>query len=300
MGPRIIACGTGPPERILPATNDMIGLEDSYSDVIAKAQRGLGLDDSALALKARLSIPGLHRLKGGNPEHGPLTQVAEALRLDAESLFALAEGRYEPEASAPEGEFAGISTPYADFFVNAYLVWQGDSGTAIAFDTGANCSGLLRIAKSNNVKIDRIFLTHTHPDHIAELRRLREVTRAPIFVSAEERILEPRTNVIIPGSPSRSGGITVTARSTPGHSPGGLTYVVEGLSRRYVIVGDALFAGSMGGVPASDYESSRKAIRTQILSLPDDSVVCPGHGPLTTVGLEKLHNPFFAGTASRS
>jgi len=85
MVPRIIACRTGPPERILPAINDMIGLEDSYSDVIAKAQRGLGLDDGMLALKAGLSIPELHRLKGGNPEHAPLAQVAGALRLDAEA-----------------------------------------------------------------------------------------------------------------------------------------------------------------------------------------------------------------------
>ena len=76
-----------------------------------------------------------------------------------------------------------------------------------------------------------------------------------------------------------------------------MTYVVEGLPARFAVVGDALFAGSMGGVAPELYAASLKANRQQIFSLPDDTILCPGHGPLTTVGLEKKHNPFYAARA---
>ena len=90
------------------------------------------------------------------------------------------------------------------------------------------------------------------------------------------------------------GGLTITARLTPGHSPGGTTYVVTGLEPGLAVVGDAMFAASMGGVAPEKYAAALKANRAHILSLPEDTVICPGHGPLTTVGLEAKHNPFYA------
>ena len=80
---------------------------------------------------------------------------------------------------------------------------------------------------------------------------------------------------------------------TSGHSPGGMTYVVMGLERPIAVVGDSLFAGSMGGGNVS-YEDAIRNNREKILNLPDETIVCPGHGPLTTVGKEKRENPFFA------
>ena len=87
----------------------------------------------------------------------------------------------------------------------------------------------------------------------------------------------------------------ITARLTAGHSNGGTTYVVEGLRPTIAVVGDALFSASMGGVPPERYPAALRANGEKILSLPDDSIICPGHGPLTTVGEEKKHNPFYAG-----
>jgi hydroxyacylglutathione hydrolase len=80
---------------------------------------------------------------------------------------------------------------------------------------------------------------------------------------------------------------------TSGHSPGGMTFVVTGLSRPVAIVGDSLFAGSMGGGNVS-YDDALRNNREKILTLPDETIVCPGHGPLTSVGKEKRDNPFFA------
>jgi hydroxyacylglutathione hydrolase len=273
-----------------------IPLEDLFTDVIAKAQRGLGVSDEALAQKSGLTLRVVQQVKSGHAERGALERIAAALDLHAESLVELSEDRYRPNVTVPEDGFAMFTTPYGGgMTVNAFLFWRRDARTAIAFDTGSTCSKMIAAAKAAGVKIGMIFLTHTHPDHVADLRRLREFTSAPIFVGSEERLTEPKTIGITTGSSSGAGPLQVKARATPGHSPGGMTYVVEGLPMPFAVVGDALFAGSMGGVAPEHYAAALKANRAQILSLPDETILCPGHGPLTTVGLEKKHNPFYAG-----
>ncbi len=275
-----------------------IPLEDLFTDVIAKAQRGLGLSDDALAAKTGLALRILQRVKGSQPERAPLEKIAAALDLDADALVALSEDRYRPEVTVPDDGFAMFTTPYGGgMTVNSFMFWRSDTRSAVVFDTGSTCSGIIATAKSAVVKIDAIYLTHTHPDHVGDLRRLREFSKAPIFVGNEERLAEPKTIGISAGSSSSAGPLQVKARSTPGHSPGGMTYVVEGLPVPFAVVGDALFAGSMGGVGPDLYAAALKANRAQILSLPDETILCPGHGPLTTVALEKKHNPFYAGRA---
>ena len=84
----------------------------------------------------------------------------------------------------------------------------------------------------------------------------------------------------------------MSARLTWGHAKGGITYVIDGLVTPIAVVGDAMFAGSMGGGMVS-YQDALRTNREEILALPDHTILCPGHGPLTTVGEEKDHNPFF-------
>ena len=88
------------------------------------------------------------------------------------------------------------------------------------------------------------------------------------------------------------GGLSIRAILTSGHSVGGTTFLVDGLSAPVAVVGDALFAGSMGGGMVS-YEDALRNNREKLMTLPDETVVCPGHGPLTTIGEEKVANPFF-------
>ena len=95
-----------------------------------------------------------------------------------------------------------------------------------------------------------------------------------------------------PGDGFKIGTLSVSTRLTKGHSPGGTTYVIHGLDRPVAIVGDALFAQSMGGGMIS-YQDALETNRKEIFTLPDETVVCPGHGPMTSVGEEKAHNPFF-------
>jgi glyoxylase-like metal-dependent hydrolase (beta-lactamase superfamily II) len=97
-----------------------------------------------------------------------------------------------------------------------------------------------------------------------------------------------------PGVTFALGRLQIETRDTSGHSPGGTTYHVHGLDRPLAVVGDALFAGSVGGIK-SGYADALKRIAENILSAQDGTVIAPGHGPLTTVAQEKAANPFFPG-----
>ena len=155
---------------------------------------------------------------------------------------------------------------------------------------------MLALATKENLSVKLILLTHAHPDHVADLPRLREETGATIFISSRESI--PGAEAIEEGKHFRLGKIDIDARSTSGHSPGGMTYVVSGLARPIAIVGDSLFAGSMGGGTVS-YEDALRNNLEKILTLPDETIICPGHGPITSVG-EKARNPFFVGASLMS
>ena len=140
-----------------------------------------------------------------------------------------------------------------------------------------------------------IFLTHTHSDHVAALEGLRDLG-ADVFVPERERDAVPGAVPAMEGQRWTLGELKVDARLTRGHTVGGLTYVVEIASTppRLAVVGDALFAASQGGVPAELYAEALRLNREHILSLPEDTILCPGHGPLSTVGQERRHNPFYA------
>jgi hydroxyacylglutathione hydrolase len=213
------------------------------------------------------------------------------LKLDPASLRKLATGTWSPEAIEVIGGLAQFNTTYGDMTVNAYLIWDPATREAVAFDTGADCRGMLQRIQEEGLTVKLILLTHAHPDHVADLRRLKSATNAPIFISTLER--EEGVEAIAEGKRFQVGSLEIEARLTSGHSPGGMTYVVTGLSRPIAVVGDSLFAGSMGGGNVS-YEDALRNNREKILTLPDETIVCPGHGPLTTVAKEKRDNPFFA------
>ncbi len=270
----------------------MIPLEDNFADIIGKAQRGLRLSDSELAEKARVNSQTLRKLREGEFDELALLRVAPVLGLSARALCELATGAWKPEKRENFDGVAQFSTSYGGMLVNSYLSWNPDTKHAAAFDTGADCAGMLRLATKENLSVRLILLTHTHSDHVADLPRLREKTGAHVFAPAREKI--PGAEPVDEGKHFHLGKVDIEARLTWGHSPGGMTYVVTGLARPIAIVGDSLFAGSMGGGNVSYNDAVRNNLE-KILTLPDETIICPGHGPMTTVGEEKQHNPFFAG-----
>jgi hydroxyacylglutathione hydrolase len=268
-----------------------IPLEDNVSDIIGKAQRGLGVSDSQLAERSGVRVEKIRKLRDGEFDDNAVERVAPVLKLDAAALRKLAAGKWNPESIGEVEGLAQFNTTYHDVTVNAYLVWDPVSREAVTFDTGADCSDMLQRIEKENLSVRLILLTHAHPDHVADLRRLRKATGASVYISELET--EEGAEAIAEGKRFRAGSLEIEVRLTSGHSPGGMTYVITGLSRPIAIVGDSLFAGSMGGGNVS-YDDALRNNREKILTLPDQTIICPGHGPLTTVAKEKRDNPFFA------
>jgi glyoxylase-like metal-dependent hydrolase (beta-lactamase superfamily II) len=266
-----------------------IPLEDTFADVVGKAQRGLGLSDDVVAQRSGITTAQLSAFKGGTFDENVARKLATALNLSAEALVELGKKAWYPPTHQVEG-LAAFNTPYEDMTVNSYLVFDPKTKEAAAFDTGATAKPMLDFAKQNGLKIKLILLTHTHVDHIADLKNLKAATGAPAYVGEKEQF--PDAEPFPAGKAFNIGSLKLESRQTSGHARGGITFVVSGLSRRVAVVGDALFAASMGG-GAISYEEALRTNRKEIFSLPDDTIVCPGHGPLTTVGEQKKHNPFY-------
>jgi hydroxyacylglutathione hydrolase len=270
----------------------MIPLEDNFADVIGKAQRGLRISDSELAKESGLNADQVRKVRDGKFNEATLRAIAPALHLDANALVDLGADKWKPEKLGNFEGLAQFSTNYGGMVVNAYLAWDPETKEAAAFDTGADCTEMLRLATREKLSVKLILLTHAHPDHVADLARLGDETGGQIFTPAREPL--PGAEPVEEGRHFHLGKIDIEARLTWGHSPGGITYVVKGLARPLAIVGDSLFAASMGGGNVS-YEDAVRNNLEKILTLPDETVICPGHGPMTSVREEKEHNPFFAG-----
>ncbi|HAM71090.1 MAG TPA: MBL fold metallo-hydrolase [Verrucomicrobiales bacterium] len=266
-----------------------IPLEDTFVDVLSKAQKGFKLGDADLARRADVSLEELARAKRGEVEEEVLRKLARSLNLGKSSLVELARKGWFPDPLELDG-LAQFNTPFNDMTVNSYLVWDSRSKEAVAFDSGANAYGMMATVRTQNLQLKHLFLTHTHGDHVADVDRIRSETGARMWVSEKEPF--PEAETFAEGRSFELGVLRIEARSTTGHSVGGTTYVITGLARPVAVVGDALFAASMGGGGISFLDALANN-RRKILLLPDDCVVCPGHGPLTTVGWEKKHNPFF-------
>lgn len=267
-------------------------LEDNFNDIVSKAMRGLKLNAAQVAEKAGLSPQAVESLAGGDFDATTARKVAPVLGLDAEALVVSGEKGWRPEPVEAHG-LAQFTTPWEDMMVNSYVVWDPASLAAIVFDSGADATPMLDLVQQQGLKVGLIALTHTHGDHVFDLDRLKSRTGAPAFVSEREPLDGAESFSV--GKTFTAGKLRVETRLTWGHSKGGITYVVLGLERTVAIVGDAIFAGSMGGGMVS-YGDALESNRTGIFTLPDETVLCPGHGPLTTVGEERRHNPFFAGT----
>lgn len=269
-----------------------IPLEDNFNDLIAKAQRGLKIGDAELCKLAEISAADLAAVKEGKPIDPVIRRVARHLKLSPDRLEDLAHHRWYPSTPEFNRGFAQFHTVYEGMGVNHYLVWDPRTKEAAAFDTGADASGLVDVVKAEGLKVLYVFLTHTHEDHIADLDTLVAGTGAQVWASEREPSERPGARTFKENAHFHIGRIAIKTLSTWGHSPGQTTYFVTGLSYPLAIVGDSLFAGSMGG-SAEHYLDQHRNDKEKILTLSRDTVLACGHGPLTTVAEEKQHNPFF-------
>ena len=269
-----------------------IPLEDNFTDVIGKVQRGLKINDATLAEKAGIPLSELEAIKGGEVIEPAILAVGPALGLGRNALLAMARREWYPKQHLFKRGFSMFNTQFEDMAVNSYLVWDAKTKLAAAFDTGAKVEGMLDTIESEGLTLRYIFITHTHDDHIADLARLA-TTKAEIWASELEPVDFPEAKTFQENAHFHLGELSIKTLFTWGHSPGMTTFYVTGLSYPLAIVGDSIFASSMGGSP-THYEIQLRNNKQKILKLPLDTVIAPGHGPLTSLKEEKQHNPFFA------
>lgn len=274
---------------------EKIRIEDDFEDVIGKAMAGLKLNSADLAKKSGLETAAVDSLLAGQLSVPAIRAVAPNLGLSADALQKLAEQTWYPDTDLPDW-VALFNTPfpvpgYAEMTVNSYLFWSGTE--AIAIDTGAEASPLLAEVAQRGLRLKALLLTHTHRDHIAALDAVRTAhPDLPVYCPQGEAI--PDALPIETGAKISCGSLEIVTRLTAGHSPGPLSYCVAGDGVKQVaFVGDAIFCLSIGKA-ADAYAQALRHIREELLSLPEATPLCPGHGPVTTVGDELRRNPFFA------
>lgn len=268
-------------------------LEDNFADVLGKAMRGHQLDEAALCAAAGLKPAELTALLRGEIREFPLRGVARALQLNGAALLSLARKEWYPEQPDFPRGFALFHTEHEGMGVNSYLIWDPRSRLAAAFDTGGDAGPMLDTIAAEKLTLRYIFLTHTHEDHIADLPRLARETGAAVWSSELEPVDHPGAQTFGENAHFHLGELAIKTLLTSGHSPGQTTYFVTGLSWPLAIVGDSLFAASVGGSRTHFAEQLRNN-REKIFRLPADTVLACGHGPLTTLQQERRYNPFFA------
>lgn len=206
-----------------------------------------------------------------------------------------------------------LSRTVGPFQANCYLVVDETSGSAVLIDPGADGAELVEMVRSSGAHLEEIWLTHGHIDHIggvAEVRRhfpvpvrLQPLDR-PFYDSLSARMAdmyglpfeqpEPPDGELAEGDELHCGSLRFTVMHVPGHSPGQVSFNGEGVA----LCGDLLFAGSIGrtDLPLSDPRAMNESL-ARMGTLPEDTLVYPGHGDATTIGEELKSNPFLSGRA---
>lgn len=258
-------------------------LEDDFTYVLRKSLTGHALTPAEVAARAGLPEKAVLDFLGGAFSAETARSLAPVLGLNADAFAGHAV--YQPAPLALAG-IERLDLPFGGERVNAWLLREADA--VVLFDAGYETADLLREIASRSGRLpDRVFITHGHRDHVGALAHLLE---AGLPVHGAEI---PGTIPMNPGDTVFCGPLAIRACDLSGHARPALGFHVDGFARPVLVTGDALFAGSMGGCATPQiYQLALRRLHHVLGSLPDSTVLLPGHGPATTLGEERVSNPF--------
>ncbi|OIR18621.1 hydroxyacylglutathione hydrolase [mine drainage metagenome] len=278
-------------------SHEHIPLEDELGDVLDKAMglAGMSTEETADAAGIELS-----RLQDALDWRSDLTceevsRLAHILSLNEVGLSAVASGGYpQPEVGGLPFCLYPLRMPHGIGVVNAYIVSECGSERGLLFDTGPGLDALRTVWPAKIKHIDAVFLTHVEAEHVGGLCEVMSHLRIPkAFIPSGAEA--PCGQALPDGGKWAGPYLTVTAFHTPGHAAAHNGYLVETVCgcqcRKLFVTGDLLFAGSVG---CAFYcrNRLRDSVRRVLGALPPNTVLAPGHGPLTTVANELKYNPF--------
>jgi hydroxyacylglutathione hydrolase len=271
-------------------------LEDELGDVLEKAMKVSGLREDQLAARTGIDVNRikdalLYRYDFSSRELGVL---AAALGLNEVGLRALAEERFpQPETGGLPFRLHVLSMPYGVGVVNAYIVARCDAPAAILFDSGCCARELAQAWPAEVQRLCGHFVTHWDSDHSGGCRET--MARFGLSCCLGPGPAREGVRVLAEAEKLEIGGLTITVCSTPGHTREHYCYLVGRTdrpeTRQVLFSGDLFFCGSIGG-GYFDTGAVLKHARDLWRRLPGETIVAPGHGPLTTIATEREFNPF--------
>ncbi|HEY2329346.1 MAG TPA: MBL fold metallo-hydrolase [Verrucomicrobiae bacterium] len=271
-------------------------LEDHAGDILRKACNMNHIPVSAAARAAGISEGELAAFQetGRSAQKINFAALAKVAGLDPQKFADIVNGwQPSPKNLRRWREIRVITSAGEGLTVNCFLVWDKTTRAAALFDTGLDAPPVLDIITAEGLALRHIFVTHSHWDHVEALPKLRAAFPAAQLHSSSKKAPVSQRNQS--GEIIRLGDLHIAHRETPGHAEDGVTYLIGGWPEsapQVAVAGDTIFAGSMGNGNGA-WELARQKVRAEILSLPPETLICPGHGPLTTVAEERAHNPFF-------
>jgi glyoxylase-like metal-dependent hydrolase (beta-lactamase superfamily II) len=271
-------------------------LEDEFVDVFRKAKRGAGLDDAALAGRTGIAVATIAAWAAGTtvPSDDEARALARELGLDPGKFADSAAVRFDPQVALPHDVRHHPQDPHPS---NGYLFFLEDGRTAALVDPAGIPANLLRAINEGPYALRYILITHKHADHcdatadIVKAFPKAQIVMHALDVSAIGSLAKDSIPIEDGGEIPFGDSAAIRMVHTPGHTDGSSCF----LFRSTLFSGDTLFAGSIGGAFGEKfgYRDIIENIRTKLFALDDATVVMPGHGPPTTIALEKAHNPFF-------
>lgn len=271
-------------------------LEDHLGDIIRKARTMSSVSAASAARIAGLTDSELAALEdsGQCAKEINFPALATIVGLDAKKLEVIASGWLpEPRDLNQWSELRVFTTAGDGLTVNCFLIWDEATRAAALFDTGIDAQPVLDCIAENKLELRHIFITHSHWDHIEALPKIRATFPSAQIHSAIKGA--PKIQQLQPDAKFALGSLQISHRETPGHADDGVTYLISGwpeTATTVAIVGDTILAGSMCN-GNGQWALAKEKIMAEILTLPASTLLCPGHGPVTTVAEEQAHNPFF-------